>query len=87
MYPPEVEYYKRSAAFGGKFWAKMPLGESRYRRPDLRFDVAMRVSQFFSNLHREAAKKKLTDLIIFGHGVSIRAFVMMWFHRSPVHTL
>jgi 2,3-bisphosphoglycerate-dependent phosphoglycerate mutase len=29
MYPPEVEYYKRSAAFGGKFWAKMPLGESR----------------------------------------------------------
>lgn len=47
----------------------------------------MRVSQFFSNLHREAAKKKLTDLIIFAHGVSIRAFVMMWFHRSPVPLL
>jgi len=41
--------YKKCEDVEGKFWARMPLGESR-------FDVALRVHQFFGTLHRELDK-------------------------------
>jgi 2,3-bisphosphoglycerate-dependent phosphoglycerate mutase len=75
-FPAEFEYYDRCCRFGGKFWARMPLGESR-------FDVAQRVHQSFGTFHRDAEEDGIKDLVIICHGVTLRAFLMMWCHLSP----
>jgi len=75
-YPKETEYYRKYAQSGAKYWVKMPLGESR-------FDVSIRVSQLFPLLHRENMQKGVSDVIIVSHGVTIRAFILMWMHYSP----
>jgi broad specificity phosphatase PhoE len=74
MFPAEHEHYKKSADFEGRFWARMPLGESR-------FDVSLRVHQAFGTFQRDL-KHGVEDLIIVTHGVVIRAFVMMWCHKE-----
>ena len=53
----------------------MPLGESR-------FDVATRVHQAFGTFHRDAERHNVETLVIVTHGVTIRAFLMMWLHKS-----
>jgi 2,3-bisphosphoglycerate-dependent phosphoglycerate mutase len=75
-FPDEWAHYDRCCRFEGKFWARMPLGESR-------FDVCQRVHQAFGTFHRDAAVHGLGDLIVICHGVTLRAFVMMWCHLSP----
>ena len=75
-FPTEWEYYDRCCRFGGKFWARMPLGESR-------FDVSQRVHQAFGTFHRDAVEDGIMDLVVICHGVTLRAFVMMWCHLSP----
>ena len=60
----------------GRFYAKVPLGESR-------MDVCLRVKQFFGTIQRDATRHGITDLIIVSHGVTIRAFLMMWLHLTP----
>ena len=75
-YPDEHAHYAKQEAFEGKFWARMPLGESR-------FDVATRVHQAFGTFQRDAQKYGIEDLIIICHGVTLRAFVMMWLNLSP----
>jgi len=75
-YPNEIAYYRKAVQFGGKFWAKVPLGESR-------FDVCSRVYQSFGTLHRDAAKHNIKNVIIVTHGVTLRAFLMMWLHLTP----
>ena len=49
----------------------MPLGESR-------FDVAIRVHEAFGTFHRDAERNGVRNIIIICHGVTLRAFVMMW---------
>ena len=51
----------------------MPLGESR-------FDVAIRVHEAFGTFHRDAERNGVRNIIIICHGVTLRAFVMMWRH-------
>lgn len=75
-YPDEYAHYDRALRFEGRFWARMPLGESR-------FDVAQRVHQAFGTFHRDAAEHGIRDIIVICHGVTLRAFVMMWCHLSP----
>lgn len=75
-FPREHAHYQKCEQFEGRFWARMPMGESR-------FDVATRVHQFFGTLHRDAQKHQIEDVIIVCHGVTLRAFVMMWCHKSP----
>jgi len=75
-YPKEVEYYRKASRFGGRFWAKVPLGESR-------FDVCLRVCRAFGSFYRDAIRHSITDLVIVSHGITIRAFVMMWMHYKP----
>ena len=75
-FPNEYGYYDMQCRFGGKFWARMPQGESR-------FDVAKRIHQAFGTFHRDAAEHGIHDIIVFCHGVTLRAFVMMWCHLSP----
>jgi len=75
-YPDEWAHYDRAERFGGKFWARMPLGESR-------FDVAQRVHQAFGTFHRDRTEHGVRDVVVICHGVTMRAFVMMWCHLSP----
>ena len=75
LFPNEHSHYKKSEDFGGRFWARMPLGESRY-------DVALRVHQSFGTFQRDAEKHGIENIVIVTHGVVIRAFVMMWCHKS-----
>lgn len=77
-FPDEHAHYKKHEEQEGRFYARMPLGESR-------FDVALRVHQTFGTFQRDAAKSKdmaNRDLIVVCHGVVIRAFVMQWCHKS-----
>ncbi|MCA9599226.1 MAG: histidine phosphatase family protein [Myxococcales bacterium] len=75
-FPNESAHYDKCCRFEGKFWARMPLGESR-------FDVALRVHQAFGTFQRDAEDHDIHDIVVICHGVTLRAFVMMWCHRSP----
>lgn len=70
-FPDEYAHYKKHEDFQGKFWARMPLGESRA-------DVLQRVHQSFGTFHRDAKKHGIENLIIVSHGTTIRAFVTAW---------
>lgn len=73
-YPKEHAHYDKCEKFEGKFWARMPLGESRY-------DVAVRVHQAFGTFYRDYERYGINNLIIVSHGVTLRAFVMQWLHK------
>ena len=75
-FPREFAYYDTQCRFGGKFWARMPQGESR-------FDVAKRIHQAFGTFHRDATEHGIHDIVVICHGVTLRAFVMMWCHLAP----
>jgi len=75
-FPEEHAHYAKCEAFEGRFWARMPMGESR-------FDVAQRVHQAFGTFHRDAERHNVNDIIVICHGVTLRAFVMMWLHLTP----
>jgi broad specificity phosphatase PhoE len=75
-FPHEKTYFDLQCRFGGKFWARMPQGESR-------FDVAQRIHQAFGTLQRDAVQHGIRDIVVICHGVTLRAFVMMWCHLSP----
>jgi len=75
-FPNEWGYFDMLCRFGGKFWARMPQGESR-------FDVAKRIHQAFGTFHRDALEHGIHEIVVICHGVTLRAFVMMWCHLSP----
>ncbi len=75
-FPREFGYFDMQCRFGGKFWARMPQGESR-------FDVAKRIHQAFGTFHRDAIEHGVQNIVVICHGVTLRAFVMMWCHLSP----
>lgn len=72
-FPVEYAHYQKCVQQEGKFWARMPQGESR-------FDVAKRVHQAFGTLHRDRNFDDIHHHVIVSHGVTLRAFVMMWCH-------
>ncbi len=74
LFPAEHAHYRKQEEFEGRFWARMPLGESR-------FDVAVRVHQAFGTFHRDVATSDIRDIVVVCHGVTLRAFVMMWCHH------
>ena len=74
-YKEQFELYDRYYQNDGKFYAKMPQGESPY-------DVALRIKQFINTLYRDIDEGKDTFFIV-SHGTTIRCFVMDWFHKSP----
>ena len=73
-YPDEWAHYARCERFDGRFWARLPLGESR-------FDVAQRVHQALGTFHRDATRHGVERLIVVCHGTTARAFIMMWLHH------
>ena len=76
LYPAEFAEYERQLKNFGKFYARLPLGESP-------FDVAIRIHQFMGTIHRDAEKHGVDTLFIFTHGTTLRAFLLRWFHYSP----
>ena len=72
-FPLESAHYDLAATNEGKFWPRMPMGESR-------FDVAIRVHQAFGTFQRDDERNGVSNLIVVCHGVSFRAFVMQWRH-------
>lgn len=75
-FPEAYAHYKKSIDFDGKFWARVPQGESR-------FDVATRVHQSFGSLQRDKLYENISHHVVVCHGVTLRAFVMMWCRLSP----
>lgn len=58
----------------GTFFYRMPFGESGA-------DVFDRISTFNETLHRDFRKTYFPEnLVIFSHGLTIRIFLMRWFH-------
>ena len=76
LYPAEFAEYERQRQNCGKFYARLPLGESP-------FDVAIRVHQFMGTIHRDCEKHGVDTLFIFTHGTTLRTFLLRWFHYSP----
>lgn len=68
--------YLRQIQNQGKFYAKLPMGESPY-------DVAIRVHQFMGTIYRDLDKHGVDTLFVFTHGTTIRSFLLRWFHYSP----
>lgn len=75
-YPEEWAHYDKCERQEGRFWARMPLGESR-------FDVATRIHQAFGTFHRDADRHSIDHIFVVCHGVTLRAFLMMWLHLTP----
>jgi len=75
QFPNEYQHYKKCEDFNGRYWARMPLGESR-------FDVVQRVHQAFGTFHRDEDRHGINNLIVVSHGVTLRAFVKAWCHKS-----
>ena len=76
LYPNEYFEYKRQCSNYGKFYARLPLGESP-------FDVAIRIHQFMGTIYRDFDKHGMDTLFIFTHGTTLRTFLLRWFHYSP----
>ncbi|MCC5611046.1 histidine phosphatase family protein [Nostoc sp. CHAB 5834] len=72
-FPVEHKHYALAVSHEGKFWPRMPMGESR-------FDVAVRVHQAFGTFHRDASRHGIENIIVVCHGVTMRAFIMQWLH-------
>ena len=74
----EMEYdeFLRQVQNQGKFYARLPLGESP-------FDVAIRIHQFIDSIRRDFALHGTDTLFVFTHGTTLRTFLLRWFHYSP----
>lgn len=72
LYPDEFKFYDNYYQNDGKFYAKLPQGESP-------FDVALRTKQFIDTIFRDDEEV----LFVVSHGTTIRTIIMNWFHYSP----
>ena len=72
----ETDVYERERDKYGTFYYRFPDGESCA-------DVYDSVSDFFNTLHRDFAKMDFAEnAVIVTHGMTIRLFLMRWFHWS-----
>lgn len=72
LYPQEFACYDNFWRNDGRFYAKLPQGESPY-------DVALRTKQFIDTIFRDDSD----PLFIVSHGTTIKTIIMNWFHHSP----
>ena len=72
MYPASFLFYDNYYQNEGKFYAKLPQGESP-------LDVALRTKQFLNTIYRD----KENVLFIVTHGTTMKTIVMNFFHYSP----
>ena len=72
LYPNQFAFYDNYYQNEGKFYAKLPQGESP-------FDVALRTKQFINTIFRD----KEDVLFVVSHGTTIKTIIMNFFHYSP----
>ena len=72
IYPEQFAFYDNYYQSDGKFYAKLPQGESP-------FDVALRTKQFINTIYRDMEDV----LFVVSHGATIKTIVMNFFHYSP----
>ena len=72
MCPEQFAFYDNYYQHDGKFYAKLPQGESP-------FDVALRTKQFINTIYRDSEDV----LFVVSHGTTIKTIVMNFFHYSP----
>ena len=75
-HPEEYDEFLRQVQNQGKFYARLPLGESP-------FDVAIRIHQFMGTIYRDFDRDGTDTLFVFTHGTTLRTFLLRWFHYSP----
>lgn len=75
-FPLENLYFEKAIASGGRFWARPPLGESR-------FDVCVRASSIIDMILRDEHYFGISTVVIVSHGITLRALAMMWLGRTP----
>ena len=72
LYPDEFNFYDNYWRNNGKFYAKMPQGESP-------MDVALRTKLFLDTIFRDSSD----PLFVVSHGTTIKTIIMNFFHFSP----
>lgn len=76
VYPNEWEHYNKCVSSGGKFWARMPMGESP-------FDVSVRLHQFINTLRRDLEMNDPgRDVVVVAHSTVITLFRMLVLHKD-----
>lgn len=76
IFPSAYEEYLRQRQNYGKFYARLPLGESPY-------DVAIRIHQFMGTIQRDYEKYGIKTLFVFTHGTTLRSILLRRFHYTP----
>jgi len=71
-FPAEYAECRRQWGSGGDFYLRLPGGESP-------FDVALRTHQFMGTIKRD----KRDVLFVFTHGITLRCFLLRYFHYTP----
>ncbi|MCL2645932.1 MAG: histidine phosphatase family protein [Phycisphaerales bacterium] len=71
-FPVEYAECKRHWDNAGNFYLRLPHGESP-------FDVTLRIHQFMGTIKRD----NIHTLFVFTHGVTLRCFLLRWFHYTP----
>lgn len=78
LLPREHAQYRKFEQQQGRYFAQMPMGESRA-------DVSQRLRTFFGSIQRdreitEDRQHGIENIIVVSHGVTIRCFVKEWCH-------
>lgn len=75
IHPIEHANHAKHVEYEGRFYAPIPMGESRAQ-------VCDRVRASFASIHRDMNRKEdaITDTVIVSHGVTIRCFLTEWLH-------
>ncbi|KAF0980910.1 hypothetical protein FDP41_012698 [Naegleria fowleri] len=66
-FPQEFRHFEKHICATGRFYARPPLGESR-------FDVSKRVQLLFDKFIEDSEKEYINDIVIVSHGVTVRSF-------------
>lgn len=74
-FPAEAKCFNHTKKYGGKFWARYPMGESA-------FDTAVRLRLFFHQL-KEDEENGIRDVVVVCHGTVLRLFTMAWLNHTP----
>ena len=75
----ELRRIRRDRIEYGTFYYRLPDGESGA-------DVYDRVTTFLETLHRDFSKPNFPEnAVIVTHGLTLRIFLMRWFHWSVGH--
>ncbi len=74
-FPVEYAHVQKAINDNGRFWARMPLGESR-------FDVCARVGRVVDQIVADEWHHGICDVVIISHGVTLRSFAMMWLGQT-----